>query len=79
MVCAGERLQVPSTTRLDALTPQELQIALRISTGATNREAASELFLSPKTIETHLTRVYRKLGLRSRSELVARIGRAAGV
>ena len=37
--------------------------------GATNKEAAADLFLSPKTVETHLTRVYRKLGVRSRSEL----------
>ena len=53
----------------DELTPQELQIARLIAGGATNREVAADLFLSPKTIETHLTRIYRKLGLRSRSQL----------
>ena len=41
--------------------------------GATNREAAAALFLSPKTIEFHLRNVYRKLGVRSRTELVARL------
>ena len=53
----------------ERLTPQELQIARCVARGATNKEAAADLFLSPKTIETHLTRVYRKLGVRSRSEL----------
>ncbi len=53
----------------EALTAQELQIARAIAAGATNREAGADLFLSPKTIETHLTRIYRKLGLRSRTEL----------
>jgi DNA-binding CsgD family transcriptional regulator len=52
-----------------ALTPQERAVAAAISRGATNREAATTLFLSPKTVEMHLSRVYRKLGLRSRAEL----------
>jgi DNA-binding NarL/FixJ family response regulator len=44
-------------------------VALIVARGATNKEAGAALFLSPKTIETHLTRIYRKLGLRSRTEL----------
>jgi DNA-binding CsgD family transcriptional regulator len=48
-----------------------LRIAQSIGGGATNREAASHLFLSPKTIETHLTRIYRKLGVRSRRQLAS--------
>jgi DNA-binding CsgD family transcriptional regulator len=52
------------------LTPQELQVALHVAKGLTNREVAAVLFLSPKTIEFHLTRVYRKLDVRSRAELV---------
>jgi len=44
-------------------------VAAAIARGATNREAGTTLFLSPKTIEMHLSRVYRKLGLRSRAEL----------
>jgi DNA-binding CsgD family transcriptional regulator/tetratricopeptide (TPR) repeat protein len=53
------------------LTAQELQIALAIANGATNREAGIALFLSEKTIETHLSSVYRKLGVRRRAELAA--------
>jgi DNA-binding CsgD family transcriptional regulator len=54
------------------LTPQELHVALAVATGATNREVSSMLFLSPKTIEMHLTRIYRKLGVRSRTDLAVR-------
>ncbi|MBA2614541.1 MAG: response regulator transcription factor [Actinobacteria bacterium] len=57
------------------LTAQELQVALTIAGGATNREAAAALFLSPKTIEYHLTHIYAKLNLRSRSELARRFAR----
>jgi DNA-binding CsgD family transcriptional regulator len=53
------------------LTAQELQIALAVASGSTNREAGIALFLSEKTIETHLSSVYRKLSLRRRSELAA--------
>jgi DNA-binding NarL/FixJ family response regulator len=53
----------------DELTPQERQVALVVAHGGTNREAAAELFLSPKTIEFHLRNAYRKLGVRTRTEL----------
>ena len=55
------------------LTPQELQVALIVAGGATNREAAAALFLSPKTVEFHLGHVYRKLNVRSRSELAREV------
>ena len=45
-------------------------MALEVASGSTNREAAAALFLSPKTIEFHLRNIYRKLGVRSRTELV---------
>jgi len=58
----------------DRLTPQELQVAVLVARGATNKEAGAALFLSPKTIETHLGRVYRKLEIRSRTELAHLLG-----
>src|SRR6202034_3370846 len=71
VAATGERARVRSdTTRYD-LTPQELQIAILLSAGRTTREAASALFLSPKTIEYHLRNVYRKLDCRNRHELAA--------
>jgi DNA-binding CsgD family transcriptional regulator len=51
------------------LTPQELQVALVVARGASNQEAASSLFLSQKTIEYHLSNIYRKTNLHSRAEL----------
>jgi class 3 adenylate cyclase len=53
------------------LTPQELQVALTLADGATTREAAAKLYLSPKTVEYHLRHVYDKLAIRSREELRA--------
>ena len=64
--------------RLDALTPQELQIALLLAGGRTTREAAAALFLSPKTVEYHLRHVYQRLGLHSREELAERLSQADG-
>jgi DNA-binding CsgD family transcriptional regulator len=57
----------------DQLTPSELQVALRVAEGLTNREVAGVLFLSPKTVEHHLSSIYRKLGVRSRTELARRM------
>ena len=58
---------------LGSLTSQELQVALIVARGSTNREAAAALFLSPKTVEFHLGNTYRKLGVRLRAELVRRV------
>jgi DNA-binding CsgD family transcriptional regulator len=70
---SGERVRRGSPTAAEQLTPQELQVALEVAGGSTNREAAAALFLSPKTIEFHLRNIYRKLGIRSRTELVRRV------
>ena len=51
------------------LTRQERQVATLVGRGATNREAAEQLFLSPRTIDFHLRNIYKKLGVRSRTEL----------
>ncbi len=61
------RAQTPETR--DDLTPQERQIAAFAAEGHTNREIAALLFLSPRTIETHLGRVFRKLGISDRTGL----------
>ena len=55
---------------LEKLTDKERQIAGSVVRGRTNQEVADELELSHKTVEWTLTRVYRKLGVRSRTELV---------
>jgi DNA-binding CsgD family transcriptional regulator len=67
----GGGSRTPAATKSAArLTPQETRIAIVVASGATNAEAAARLFLSQKTIEYHLSSVYRKLGIRSRSQLV---------
>ena len=56
----------------DNLTEQERTVADLVATGRTNREVAAAMMLSVKTVQFHLTRVYAKLGVRSRAELAAR-------
>ena len=62
---------------LDALSPREHEIAELVAEGLTNREIGARLFLSEKTIETHLTHVFQKLGLRSRAQVAAEVSRRA--
>jgi len=69
----GERVRRRDPALANDLSAQELQIAMLVANGATNREAAANLFLSPKTIEKHLSSIYRKLDVRSRTELARRI------
>jgi len=56
-----------------ALTPQEITVAQLVASGHSNREVASDLQLSVKTVEVHLTRIYAKLGVSSRGQLAARL------
>ena len=65
----GEQQARRTETAAEQLTPHELQIAVLVAQGMTNREAASALFLSPKTIEYHLGQIYRKLDVRGRAQL----------
>jgi DNA-binding CsgD family transcriptional regulator len=72
---ATDELQrVPIRRRAtDHLTPTEESVARLAASGQTNQQVAKALFLSPKTVEAHLSRVYAKLGIRSRAELGARM------
>src|SRR2546425_4303651 len=65
----GERFHRETPVAGATLTPQELQVSLTVARGFTNKEVAAHLFLSEKTIETHLGNAYGKLGVRSRTEL----------
>ncbi|MBV9804782.1 MAG: AAA family ATPase [Solirubrobacterales bacterium] len=66
----GETARRRDPSTLDQLTPQELQIAGLVASGLTNREIGEQLFLSPRTVEYHLRKVFTKLGLASRGELI---------
>lgn len=71
LAATGETVQRREAMVIDALTPQERQVAQLLAGGRTTREAAAALFLSPKTVEYHLRHVYAKLGVRSREALAA--------
>ena len=66
---AGRKRVRDAFAGLDALTPQELQIARAVAGGKNNCEVSASLYVSRKTVEAHLTRIYRKLGIHSRVEL----------
>jgi DNA-binding CsgD family transcriptional regulator len=66
----GETARKRDLSPLAQLTPQELQVARLVSEGATNKAVAAQLFVSPKTVEYHLRKVFDKLGIASRGELI---------
>jgi DNA-binding CsgD family transcriptional regulator/tetratricopeptide (TPR) repeat protein len=69
LLATGETVRKRTVETRDELTPQELQVARLAGGGQTNPEIGAQLFLSPRTVEWHLTRVFNKLGISSRKQL----------
>ena len=69
LAATGERVHRRTPETLELLTPQERRIATLVSEGAPNAEVAAQLFISSRTVEYHLAKVFRKLRISSRSEL----------
>jgi DNA-binding CsgD family transcriptional regulator len=81
LLATGETVRKRRVETLDDLTPQEAQIGQMAADGLTNQEIAARLFLSPRTVEWHLRKVFSKLGIRSRRQLRTSLpdGSAAGL
>jgi len=69
LLATGETVRKRTVETLDQLTPQEVQVARLAADGQTNAEIGAQLFLSPRTVEWHLTKTFGKLGISSRRQL----------
>jgi DNA-binding NarL/FixJ family response regulator len=69
----AELARIGGRERIEGLSPSELRVAELVAEGRTNREIASALFLGERTVASHLTHVYAKLAVRSRTELARRM------
>ena len=74
LAAAGAPVEPETSPALVGLTPAEQAVARLVGTGRTNRQTAAELYVSVKTVEFHLGHIFDKLGIRSRTDLTARIG-----
>jgi DNA-binding CsgD family transcriptional regulator/tetratricopeptide (TPR) repeat protein len=75
LLAAGARPRRPQDSGRDTLTPSELRIAGLAGAGQTNRQIAQRLFITQKTVETHLARAFRKLRIDSRAQIPAALSR----
>ena len=73
LLATGERARKRTVETRGQLTPQEAQISRLVAEGQTNRQIAALLFISPSTVEYHLRKVFRKLGVKSRTQLARRL------
>jgi DNA-binding CsgD family transcriptional regulator len=69
----GELGRIGGRTREEGLTPAERRVAALVVEGRTNQEVAAALFLGERTVASHLTHIYAKLGIRSRTELASKV------
>ena len=69
LLAGGDRAQRGTVEALDRLTPQESQVARLAAQGKTNKEIGAQLFISPNTVEYHLHKAFRKLNVKSRTQL----------
>ena len=76
LLATGETVRKRTVETRDELTAQEAQIARLAADGRTNPEIGAELFISPRTVEWHLRKVYPKLGISSRAQLRASLPHA---
>ncbi len=73
LLATGERARKRTVDTFDQLTPQEAQVSRLAAQGHTNREIAAQLFISPSTVEYHLRKAFRKLDVKTRTQLARRI------
>jgi DNA-binding CsgD family transcriptional regulator len=73
LLLTGEHMTSRRDVHTAGLTAQEMRIADLASAGASNPDIGAQLFISPRTVEYHLRKVYRKLGISSRVELARRL------